>query len=78
MKKFSKKVALFTVAAIFCVQGATSAADYDNGYAYEGTHRAATISPWAAAGAVAIVAGIVALCVNDGHHHSHTCHYHAD
>lgn len=70
-----KWITSFVIAALLCSSTVFSEEPCcDNGYAYVGTQRAATISPWTAAIAVAVVAGLVAISVGHGHHHSHSGH----
>lgn len=87
MKKFKRHIALLTIAATLgSTFGALSAREIspdanNGGYAYEGSHRASTVSPAIVVGTVAAAAVIAVLATNDssnrykgsyhGHSHSH-------
>lgn len=64
---------LILVILMSCSVSSLSSLEPDaEGCAYVGTRCAATISPWAAVGAVLIVATVVALAVNGSDHDSHS------
>lgn len=69
MSRFKKLVALMAVAATIGSSAGVFAANYNNGYAYEGTRRASSISPWLAVGAVAVVTTAAIVIYNNNHHH---------
>ncbi len=84
MKHFKKHIALLMVATTLgSTFGALNAREMspvanNSGYAYEGSHRASTVSPAIVLGSVAAAAVIAVLVTNDssnrykGSYHSHS------